>query len=308
MRRKNMSTVSLLIVVALFFLAFPCKGQAQSVDCDAGGNLQSAINSAWDGATILVTGICNENITFGSGRRYLTLDGGRAATIRARDVTAPTVLVRGDYITIRGFTISGGYDGVAVFKSGFAIIDDNTIESAGRAGINLENSATARIVNSTIRDNPGDGIKISENSSARIGILYPFDSVARPNTIEHNGGNGITLLRSSSAVIVGNTISDNGDNGIRVAGVSQADISANIISGNKQNGILVTQNSGVNLGNDTGDTIFDLPNTTTVGNGLFGLRGTIGAYADGRLGTLDGLMGRVCFDLRSINTTKPWSW
>ena len=78
--------------------------------------------------------------------------------------------------------------------------------------------------------------------------------------------------------------------------------------GNNGNGIFVTQNSGVNLGNDRGDTIFDRPNTTTIENGLFGLKGTIGGYADGWLGTLDGVMGRVFFDLRSINSTRPWLW
>ncbi len=53
---------------------------------------------------------------------------------------------------------------------------------------------------------------------------------------------------------------------------------------------------------------FDLPNTTNLKNGLFGLKGTIGGYADGLLGTLDGSKGRVFFDLRSINSTKPWVW
>ena len=107
---------------------------------------------------------------------------------------------------------------------------------------------------------------------------------------------------------MGNTISENGGDGTRVARASQADISDNTIDGNSGNGILVTQNSGVNLGNDTGETIFDLPNTTTLKNGHFGLKGTIGGYADGRLGILDGSIGRVWFDLRSINNTKRWSW
>jgi parallel beta-helix repeat protein len=309
MRKNRTFTLSLLIVIALFLFAFPSKGETQfSVNCDEGGSLQTTINNAFDWATILVYGTCKQMASFYTGRRGLTLDGLGQATIIAPDATAPAVLVRGDSITIRGFTISGGYDGVAVLKSGYAIIEGNTIESAGRAGINLENSATARIVNNTIRNNPGDGIKISENSSARIGIKLPLDTVEQPNTIEHNGGNGITVLRSSSAIIVGNTISENGGDGIKVAGVSQADISDNTIDGNDGNGILVTQTSGVNLGNDTGDTIYDLPNTTTLKNGLFGLKGTMGGYADGRLGTLHGLKGRVFFDLRSINSTKPCSW
>lgn len=271
--------------------------------------IQDAVYAAGPGAIIYVKGICTEShINFAVGQRLLTLDGSMGATINALDATQPVLLVRGDYITIRGFTISGGYEGVAVLKNGFAVIESNTIESAQHYGIELQNSASARIVNNKIRNNPGDGIKISENSSARIGIKQVFDIVEQPNTIEHNGGNGITVLGSSSAIIVGNTISENGGDGIRVARVSQADISDNTIDGNNGNGIFVTQNSGVNLGNDTGDTIFDRPNTTTIENGLFGLEGTIGGYADGRLGTLDGLKGRVWFDFRSINSTRPWVW
>jgi hypothetical protein len=307
MKKRMMKIMCCLVFGGAFLLLLPSIGLSQCsvfIGETQYPDINTAIINA-EFATISVTGICNENITFGSGRRYITLDGSTGATINAANPAAPAVLVRGDSITIRGFTISGGYDGVAVFKSGYAIIDGNTIESAARAGINLENSGNARIVNSTIRNNLGDGIKISENSSARIGILLPFDLDARPNTIENNGGNGITVLNSSSALIVGNTISDNLDNGIKVAGVSQADISANIINGNHQNGILVTQNSGVNLGNDTEDTIFDLPNITTVKNTKWGIKATVGAYVDGRRGSLRGLSGRISVGSTCINSTIP---
>lgn len=272
-------------------------------------NIQLAIRNALDWSTITVTGTCEENIEIASLKRGITLLAVGTAMITGPNPTTPTVRVGGDNLTIKGFTITGGQHGIFVYRNGNVIIDGNTIESTGGHGIGLENSATARIVNNTIRNNQhGDGIRINENSSARIGIMYPFDTSAQRNTIEYNGGNGITVLNSSSALIVGNTISENAGDGIKVARVSQADISSNTINSNNGNGLLVTQNSGVNLGNDTEDTIFDLPNITTVGNGLFGLKGTIGGYADGRLGTLDGLMGRVFFDLRSINSTKPWVW
>jgi hypothetical protein len=76
---------------------------------------------------------------------------------------------------------------------------------------------------------------------------------------------------------------------IIVQKVSQADISSNIIDDNGQSGIFVTQNSGVNIGKDTGDTIFNLPNSGN--NGDKGLSCSIGGYVDGRLGTLSGAHG-----------------
>jgi parallel beta-helix repeat protein len=310
MRKKTASTFSILIVIALFLLASPPQGWAQSVDCDVlGVKLQQAIVDAWDWSIISVTGTCRENIEIYSLKTGITLLAVGTAVISGANPAIPTVLVGGDNHTIKGFTITGGQHGIIVYRNGNVIIDGNTIESTGGHGIGLENSATARIVNNTIRNNRyGDGIRINENSSARIGIKYPFDISAQANTIEHNAGNGITVLNSSSALIVGNTISENAGDGIKVARVSQADISSNTIDSNNGNGIFVTQNSGANLGNDTGDTIFDRPNTTTVENGLFGLKGTIGGYADGLLGTLDGSKGRVFFDLRSINSTRPWLW
>jgi hypothetical protein len=60
---------------------------------------------------------------------------------------------------------------------------------------------------------------------------------------------------------------------------SQADISDNTIDDNGQNGIFVSQGSGFNLGNDTGNTIFDLPNSGI--NGAIGLSCSIGGYVDG---------------------------
>ena len=272
-------------------------------------SIQDAIRYAGNWSTISVTGTCQENIEIASLHNGITLLAVGTAEISGPAPTLPTVRVGGDNITIKGFTITGGQHGIFVYRNGNVIIDGNTIESTGGHGIGLENSATARILNNTIRNNQyGDGIRINENSSARIGVKYPFDTSAQRNTIEHNAGNGITVLNSSSALIVGNTISENAGDGIKVARVSQADISSNTIDSNNGNGILVTQNSGVNLGNDKGDTIFDRPNTTTIENGLFGLKGTIGGYADGWLGTLDGLRGRVFFDLRSINSTRPWLW
>jgi parallel beta-helix repeat protein len=323
MKKRMMKVMCCLAFGGAFLLFLPSIGLSQCSVCIcptlpapcpdpcqfAYSNIQAAIRNALDWSTISVTGTCEENIEIASLKRGITLLAVGTAAITGPNPTIPTVLVGGDNITIKGFTIGGGQHGIFVYRNGNVIIDGNTIESTGGHGIGLENSATARILNNTIRNNRhGDGIRINENSSARIGVKYPFDTSTQPNTIEYNAGNGITVLNSSSALIVGNTISENGSDGIRVASVSQADISDNTIDGNDGNGILVTQNSGVNLGNDTGDTIFDLPNTTTLKNGLFGLKGTIGGYADGWLGTLDGLRGRVFFDLRSINSTKPWVW
>jgi len=187
--------------------------------------------------------------------------------------------VRGTGITIKGFvSIRGGSSGIFVNRGGVVIIVDNTIES-----------------------NSSNGITVGEGGTARIGFLTAFDTVASPNDIHNNGGDGIRVERTSSARIVGNNISNNGDDGIDVRKGSHAEISDNVIDNNGENGIFVFMNSGVNLGRDSGASIFRLPNITGAlpgdKNTNLGIRCAINSYADGRLGTLDGTVGDKSFDV-----------
>ncbi len=299
-------------VLVAFIWLLPSVVGAQAVDCDTDppGALQAAINAAAPTAapvTITVTGTCNENVIIGENKHRLTLDGQGIVSINGPDTTFATVSVRGRAITIKGFTITGGQNGVNIMRGGTAIIDGNTIQSTGSNGINVFSHSFARIVNNTIQNNPASGINVNENSFARIGFLEGDDMVATPNTIQNNGANGIGVFRSSNARIIANTISTNTGNGVFVNSVSHADIASNTIDGNTGDGILVGRNSGVDLGRDTGDTIFDLPNSTTIGseNGGFGIRCFINSYMDGRQGTLNGASGDVNFTGGCINSLMP---
>jgi hypothetical protein len=77
-----------------------------------------------------------------------------------------------------------------------------------------------------------------------------------------------------------------------------------VINGNGDNGIKVDGNSGVNLGNPGGTSIFDLANTTTVNNSKRGVYCEIGGYADGLLGTLNGVNGDALFDASCIDSLQ----
>ncbi len=290
MGKIKMVSIFCLIVLGSFLWILPLKAQTVSVNCDTGGSLQTAIRAtSTPGTTFYVTGTCNENITISEPRERFTLDGGGTATINGLDLTTATIQILAPGVTIRGFTILGGNNGIMVYRGGAATIESNTIQNTGGIGIQVNQNGFARIVNNMIRNNLSNGIVVMENSYARIGFLTGSDTIASPNTIENNGDNGIYVGRSSSARIVGNIIRNNTNDGIQVDRVSQADICDNTIDGNGQNGIFVAHNSGVDLGKNTGTTIFDLPNTTTVNNGDKGVRCSIGGYVDGRLGTLKGL-------------------
>jgi parallel beta-helix repeat protein len=259
------------------------------------GTIQSAIGSVTlPYTTINVSGTCNENLFISELKDYLTITGpatinGVAPPSNPINPNPPVIQTIGRGTRIQDLTIKSmvGQDGIQVIRGGTAFIENNTVQGSGRSGIVVAMSSFAHIMGNTIEDGFVDGIMVADNSTARIGIRNHDETDATPNIIQGNEY-GVTVVRSSSALIVGNTISGNTHDGIRIAMVSQADISNNTINGNGRYGILVTQNSGVNLGRDTGATIFDLPNNSTVRNGAYGLSCSIGGYADGRLGTLKG--------------------
>jgi parallel beta-helix repeat protein len=267
--------------------------------------LQSAIDESLAGGTILVSGTCHENVTIPLGKDGITLEGGGTAAITATDPTQPTVVVRAKDITIRSFTITGGFGGIIVTQGGMALIDGNTIRDTGSYGVGASQLSSAVIVNNVIRNNFQAGIGVAENSYAFIGFVRSTDTVASPNVITGNRAQGIVVFRGSYARIVGNDISNNGANGVNVRESSSAQISDNIVNGNGANGILVAQGSGVLLGADTGNTIFTRPNTTTTNNAGFGIRCQVAGYADGRRGTLNGNAGPEIYTEGCVASLLP---
>lgn len=255
------------------------------------GRLQQAIDRAQPGRVILVSGTCDENVTIPAGKDGLTLDGGGAASITGPDPTQITVLVRAKDVTIRGLTITGGFGGIAITQGGTGRIDGNTVRNTGGYGVGVSQLSSAVIVNNVLQNNFQAGVGVAETSFAFIGFVASTDTVASPNLITGNRAQGIAVFRGSYARIVGNEISQNGANGVNVRESSSAQVSDNVINANGVNGVLVAQGSGVLLGTDAGNTIFTRPNTTTVNNAAFGIRCQVAGYADGRLGSLNGVSG-----------------
>jgi parallel beta-helix repeat protein len=283
----------------------PVQPQTMTVTCP-GQSLQAAIDGAQTGATINVTGICNQNVIIREEKARLTLDGGNVATLNGNS-ESPTVTIIAKGVTVQNFQlITGGGVGVAVYRGGTASIRNNGINSAGtqgNAGIVVAGSSVAIIQNNDILNSPGCGIIIDQNSSARIGFESPADSQASPNTIQGNGSAGIAVTRTSNARIVGNTIASNMGDGISVLRGSQADIADNTINGNGANGISAYFNSGIQLGEDNPTTFLHDPNVTTVNNGEYGIVCSMGGYVNGHLGSgnqINGTWGQT-----SIATNCP---
>jgi len=264
-----------------------------TVDCNAGEKIQDKIAIAKPGDTILVSGKSSENVAVLAETVRITLDGQGKAVIEA-PAQGDGFFIRGREITVKGFTITGGRDGIhlsGVAAGASANIVDNTIRKTGRHGIHLDHSSVGRIAGNTIEEVLASGIDVAEGSVARIGYLLPPLGHG-PNTIRGCGKHGIAVTRGSSARVVGNTIENNKGSGVFVSRHSQADVMGSAISGNGGDGITATHNSGVNLDNE--EKLFNLgANRTEPGakNAGFGLSGAVGGYADGPIGSLDGAKG-----------------
>ncbi len=263
------------------------------VDCPT-DSLQTAINLAGPGQTIQVTGTCSENLLVRNEKQRITIDGGFTATISAPSNTSPAVNIRGKGILLQNFTITGGSNGVWVNRGSNAVLNTNVIQNSTGNGVLVDELAFAVLTNNTIQNHPAAGAFVSEHSTARIGFNADSDTVASPNVIVDNLI-GVIIANGSSARIVGNTIQNQTGDAIQVLRDSHAEISSNQIFTNGGDGIEVGENSFVQLGEDSGTSIFESPNASTNANLGFAIRCTVGGMADGRLGTLNGIAGVKSF-------------
>jgi parallel beta-helix repeat protein len=287
--RRDMS-ITCLVLIASFTTAADLHAATLEVDCNAGGIVAPALDSMKPGDTLLIRGICRENIVIQPEVQRITIDGQGKATVHATDARQPAIQVLGREITIKGLTLTEGLFGVAVNRGASAVIDHNAIRNAKHSGIEVSQNSFGRIINNTIEENRLNGILVLGSASVHIGVLSTGDTVPSPNVMQKNGEDGISVMRASTARIIGNTFSGNGRNGLTIQQASQAEVAGNLFNGNRQHGIWVAGNSVLNLA-DSVTRLFERPNTTTAPNGSFGILCETGAYVDGSIGSVRGSRG-----------------
>ena len=296
------STGKAALVSGLFVSAQWANAATIAVDCDAGKTIASVYATVKPGDTVLVSGTCKEQVSIPPEITRVTFDGQKKTTIvhpGGQQASPHAFYNRGKEIIIKGFTVTGGQDGIHLSGPASAVIDGNVVTKNSGRGIHIDKGSIARILNTTVEQSGGIGIDITGASYAYIGVYIPRVPALAPNTIRNNGGPGINIERTSGAWIVGNTISGNKQSGIEVHRNSQADVIGNTINGNGGDGISVSFNSGVNFDSEPRK---DGPNQTTGGqnNAGAGVKCTLGGYIDGPLGTLNGTRGPKEFDRTCI--------
>jgi parallel beta-helix repeat protein len=270
--------------------------------------ISAAVATAKPGDTLAVRGMCKETVIIPAEAARITLDGQGVASIsHPTGITTPgpaahVVYIRGRGITVAGFRILGGVDGVHLSGPAHAVVHGNVISGNKGRGVHVDKGSVAQIYDNVIERNAGGGIHITESSMARIGFLIPPQPQLQPNQIRNNGSYGIFVERGSTARIVGNRVEANDGPGVIVDRSSEADVAANTIGGNSGDAVLVTRNSGVNFSSEReGQT--DGPNLTDPASNNRGVavRCEIGGYVAGPIGTLSGTAGTKAFDRSCVD-------
>ena len=286
------------LLASLCFTGLTAHAATVTVDCDTGGTIMGALANVKPGDTVLVSGTCKEHVNIAPELVRITLDGQKKTTIQypGTPAASPHALYnRGKEITIKGFTVTGGQDGIHLSGPASAVIDGNMVVKNSGRGIHIDKGSIARILNTTVEQSGGIGIDVTGASYAYIGVFIPRVPQLAPNTIRNNGGPGINIERTSGAWIVGNIISNNKESGITVHRNAQADVIANVINANGGDAINVSFNSGVNFNSEPRR---DGPNQTGGGlnNSGVAIRCAVGGYVDGPIGTLAGTQGVKSID------------
>lgn len=191
------NTIVRLLLFTTFVLLLPILGQAatRELRCGPGQTIGEALKSLQPGDTLLVSGVCNENVEINEGFHNITLDGQGTAVINAPESSRDAIRIMARAITVRGFTITGGRDGINLRgATGTGIrVDNNTIENV-RHGVTVHRISFAIITNNRIRNNRGNGILVFESSSARIGFGETTAPEPSPSFLVISGRCPITCL------------------------------------------------------------------------------------------------------------------
>jgi nitrous oxidase accessory protein NosD len=224
-----MKTTHLWSVLALL-VASPVA--AQTVNCDNGGNLQTAISAAPVGGTVKISGRCDNGPFYVYKDLTLVGNGKSAATLAAPDGDR-VLYVSGAKVSIQNLRVdaTGSVFGIIVEERGKAAIDNVVVEGASGPGVFVYLTSYASITNTLTRNNL-IGISVESSSSAWI-----VDSQTVANTVY-----GIQARKASSLDII-NTSARNNSAGIVVDEASAAEFSNVTVTSNSGPGVWVPHNA-----------------------------------------------------------------
>ena len=187
--RKLWCLLAIMALCATFMVPVHAKADP-TVNCDADGvGLQKKLDNAADGATVGITGSCDEG-PYVISNGNLKLRGFEGAVLSGPGGSAVLSIQGAGNVELRNFDINANG-----FNSGIHFL-----------------SSSGEIRNVLVENAQGNGISVT--GSSRVNV---FDSTSRQNNI------GISFV-NSTGFLFNNTIENNSQQGISVTGASKVDI------------------------------------------------------------------------------------
>ena len=251
--------VAFLLLVALGTVSQRAQAAKLSVNCDKHESIHKALHLLAIGNpqgpnTLRVSGACRGNFVI-QGMDRLTLIARKGASIadESNGTLAVVDIEDSQRVTLQGFTIIGGAQGIQCSTASLCYLTGNTIQGPGRFGVNVVRGSRA-FLESNVMQEWARGVFINEGSQV-------FSS---NDVFQDNGGSAIAVLAACYFESVNSNFLNNGD-GIEVGGI--VTLVGGLISGNSRDGVRLL----------SGDVVFQGP--TITGNGGVGVHLEDGAFA-----------------------------
>jgi hypothetical protein len=254
---------NLVIALAITLCAIPAVAQGSrfDVNCDKGDKINKLLNTiAKAGAeppvTINVSGTCKESVLIQNVDR-LTLNAKPGAVIigPSRNVNAAVTILNSSFVTLQGFLIQGGVNGVACGENSTCNLTALTVESATNEGVRFVR-AKGVVTGNVFQNNGFRGLNVVNgsnvlaaggtsqgNADAGMGVVNGSELTMQSVTSQNNAGDGVVALLGSSVRLIDNTISGNGGNGIslidKANGSMEQSVTGNVVTGNVGNGVFL---------------------------------------------------------------------
>lgn len=227
-----------LFAIAFLSFTFVTNAATVSVNCNLASHRNGMIGKVLQTLnpqvpnTVNITGKCKENVTIYQFDR-LSLVAAPSAVIEDASGGQQDVILIWDSgrVSIQGFTISGGSNGISCGEGSFCTLRGNTIEGGVSAGVVI-NHSQGDLSDDIVQDTGfgldieystvyASGLTLRQNSQAGI---YSQGMVMNANNLNilDNAGEGINVGMNSNVFLMDSTVSNNAGDGIGVFGHSYA--------------------------------------------------------------------------------------
>jgi hypothetical protein len=257
--RQNLEFFALFLLVAMGAASRCAQAANLTVNCDRHESLHKALrllatSNPQGPNKITVLGDCKGNFVIKSmDRLTLITRNGASITDRSNGSLAVVDIEDSHSVTVQGFTINGGAQGILCSTASVCYLTGNSIQGRGHFGVNVLRGSRAFLESNVIQnwdrgafiDRSAEVFSSNDvfqgNGGSAIVVINRsyFESL---NSSLNNNGFGIEA-GGSGVFLGGGTISGNSTDGVRVYAASEAIFSGPTITANGGVGVQVMDGS-----------------------------------------------------------------